>query len=164
MIQHARSTFLHGALPALLVAALAIPATPPAFASTLDLSAKGRTDTDKDRDSYNKPAELMAFWGVKDGMKVMDLFPGNGYLTLLLSQAVGPKGRVIGFGSYDHESFDKRFKPLGLSGVEEVVIPEPEGFGSDLTKALAKLPAGSFDAVVTIRNYHDLKNPSEALA
>ena len=43
-------------------------------------------------------------------------------------------------------------------------MPEPQGFGSDLTKALAKLPAGSFDAVLTIRNYHDLKNPTEALA
>ncbi len=135
-----------------------------AIAATLDLNAKGRTDTDKDRDSYNKPAELFAFWGIKDGMKVMDLFPGNGYLTLLLAQAVGPKGKVLGFASYDHESFDKRFKPLGLAHVEEVVMPEPQGFGSDLTEALAKLPAGSFDAVVTIRNYHDLKNPAEVLA
>jgi predicted methyltransferase len=135
-----------------------------AFAATLDLNAKGRTDTDKDRDSYNKPAELFAFWGIKDSMKVMDLFPGNGYLTLLLTQVVGPKGKVVGFASYDHESFDKRFKPLGLANLEELVMPEPQGFGSDLTAALAKLPAGSFDAVVTIRNYHDLKNPAEALA
>ena len=43
-------------------------------------------------------------------------------------------------------------------------MPEPQGFGGDLAKALAKLPAGSFDAVLTIRNYHDLKNPAEALA
>src|SRR5262249_17493383 len=94
----------------------------------------------------------------------MDLFPGNGYLTLLLSQAVGEKGKVVGFASYDHESFDKRFKPLALANVEEVVMPEPQGFGEDLTKALAKLPAGSFDAVLTIRNYHDLKSPAGALA
>ena len=159
----ARSVSLHAVFAmALLVAGLA-PARP-ASAGPLDLNAKGRTDTDRDRDAYNKPAELFAFWGIKDGMKVIDLFPGNGYVTLLLSQAVGPKGRVVGFASYDHEAFDKRFKPLGLANVEEVPIPEPEGFGGDLTKALAKLPAGSFDAVVTIRNYHDLKTPAEALA
>src|SRR5213592_750409 len=152
--------------PTALLLTLSLGAAAPSVVSagTLDLNAKGRTDTDKDRDSYNKPAELFAFWGIKDGMRVMDLFPGNGYLTLLLSQAVGPKGKVIGFASYDHESFDKRFKPLGLANLEEVVMPEPQGFGSDLTKALAKLPAGSFDAVLTIRNYHDLKNPAEALA
>ncbi len=152
--------------PAALLLAVLVgaAATPCASAGTLDLNAKGRTDTDKDRDAYNKPAELFAFWGIKDGMKVMDLFPGNGYVTLLLSQAVGPKGRVTGFASYDHENFDKRFKPLGLANVEEVPLPEPQGFGDDLIKALAKIPAGSYDAVVTIRNYHDLKSPAQALA
>jgi len=142
--------------------ALAAPA-PPLSAVTLNFEAKGRTDVDKDRDSYNKPAELLEFWGVREGMKVMDLFPGDGYTTQLYSQAVGQKGKVIAFGSYDHESFDKRFKPLNLANVEEVVMKEPEGF-SDLTKELAKLPAASFDAVLTIRNYHDIKKPAEALA
>ena len=149
-----------------LLIALSLGAAAPSVVSagTLDLNAKGRTDTDKDRDAYNKPAELFAFWGIKDGMKVMDLFPGNGYVTLLLSQAVGPRGKVVGFASYDHENFDKRFKPLGLANVEELPLPEPQGFGDDLLKAFEKIPAGSFDAVVTIRNYHDLKAPADALA
>ena len=150
---------------ALLIAlSLGPAASSAASAGTLDLNAKGRTDTDKDRDAYNKPAELFAFWGIKDGMKVMDLFPGNGYLTLLLSQAVGSNGKVVGFASYDHEAWQKRFQPLALPNVEEVVMPEPQGFGGDLAKALDKRPAGSFDAVVTIRNYHDLKAPADALA
>jgi len=153
-----------GALAASLVLSLAVAAAAPAHAGPLDLNAKGRTDTDKARDAYNKPAELLSFWGVKDGMKVMDLFPGNGYLTLLVGQAVGPKGKVVGFASYDHEAFQKRFGPLNLANIEEVAMPEPQGFGPDLTAALAKLPAGSFDAVLTIRNYHDLKKPAEALA
>src|SRR5437867_9176297 len=148
----------------LLTLFLGAAVAPPVRAGTLDLNAKGRTDTDKDRDAYNKPAELFAFWGIKDGMKVMDLFPGNGYVTLLLSQAVGPRGKVVGFASYDHENFDKRFKPLGLANVEELPLPEPQGFGDDLLKAFEKIPAGSFDAVVTIRNYHDLKAPADALA
>ena len=164
MTRPLRPGFLRGALCASLLLALSAPAASPSFAAPLDLNAKGRTDTDKDRDAYNKPAELLAFWGVKDGMKVMDLFPGNGYLTLLLGQAVGPKGKVVGFASYDHDAFQKRFGALGLANIEEVAIPEPQGFGPDLTKALAGLPAGSFDAVLTIRNYHDLKNPAEALA
>ena len=163
MLRPAHRSIVSTSILAFLLVAAQPVATYRVFAASLDLNAKARTDTDKDRDSYNKPAELFAFWGIKDGMRVMDLFPGNGYLTLLLSQAVGPKGKVIGFASYDHESFDKRFKPLGLANLEEVVMPEPQGFGSDLTKALAKLPAGSFDAVLTIRNYHDLQDPAEAL-
>jgi predicted methyltransferase len=164
MTRHRLSNPLQRSLSLLLATALAITAAPPVQAGTLDLKAKGRSDTDKDRDSYNKPADLLAFWGIKDGMKVMDLFPGNGYLTHLLSQVVGPKGKVVGFASYDHEAWEKRFQPLALPNIEEVVMPEPQGFGGDLAKELAKLPAGSFDAVLTIRNYHDLKNPAEALA
>src|SRR5262249_46454598 len=113
-----RSRFLPGVFAALLVSIAAVSVATPALA-TLDLNAKGRSDTDKDRDAYNKPAELLAFWGVKDGMKVMDLFPGNGYLTLLLGQAVGPKGKVVGFASYDHDGWQKRFGTLGIANIEE---------------------------------------------
>ena len=88
MTSHRLSILIHRTLPALLVVAMSAAAAASVSAATLDLNAKGRTDTDKDRDSYNKPVELMAVWGVRDGMKGMDLFPGNGYLTLLLSQAV----------------------------------------------------------------------------
>lgn len=152
-------------LPLTLALALGLAAAgaSSALAGALDLNAKGRTDSDKDRDSYNKPAELFAFWGIKGGMRVMDLHPGNGYLTLLLGQAVGPKGKVVAFASYDHEEFDKRFKDLGAANVEESPMSYPECFGADLTKALQKLPAASFEAVVTIRTYHDLKNPAEVL-
>ncbi len=134
-----------------------------AAAAGLDLNAPGRTEKDHDRDAYNKPAELFAFWGIKEGMRVMDLFPGEGYTTQLYSQAVGAKGKVLAYASYDHEAYEKRMKPLTLANVEEVVIPYEEGF-SKLQMSLAKLPAASFDAVLTIRNYHDLKNPTEVLA
>lgn len=132
-------------------------------ASGIDLNAPGRTETDKDRDAYNHPAELFAFWGIKDGMKVMDLYPGDGYTTLILGQIVGAKGKVLAFASYDHEHFDKRMKPLNLTNIEETILGEPEGFET-LPQALAKLPAASLDAVITIRNYHDIKDPAPVLA
>jgi len=145
----------------LSIAALLAPS--PAGAWTLNLNAAGRTDTDKDRDSYNKPAQLLEFWGIAGGMQVMDLFPGDGYLTLLLSQAVGPKGKVMAYASYDQKGFDKRMQPLALANVEQMVLTEEVGF-KQLHTYLAKLPAASLDAVVTIRNYHDIANPAEVLA
>ena len=149
------------AVAAILAGALAAPRV---LAAGLDLNAPGRTETDKDRDAYNHPADLFqSFWGLRDGMKVMDLFPGDGYTTLLISQIVGAKGKVLAFASYDHEHFDKRMKPLNLTNVEETAMGEPEGFET-LAKALAKLPAASLDAVLTIRNYHDLKDPAPVLA
>ncbi len=145
------------------ILAILILAAAPALAGRIDLKAPGRTEEDLDRDSYNKPIELFDFWGIKDGMKVMDLFPGNGYTTQLLSMRVGPKGKVLAYASYSHDEFEKRMKPLGLKNVEEVVIPYPDGF-STLHTHLKKLPDASYDAIVTIRNYHDLKNPDEVLA
>lgn len=135
----------------------------PALAGPLDLNAPGRTRQDKDRDAYNHPAELFDFWGIREGMQVMDLFPGDGYATLLLSGIVGPKGKVLAYASYDHERFEKRMKPLNLATVEETAMAEPECFKT-LHRDLAKIPAGSLDAVITIRNYHDLENPPEVLA
>jgi predicted methyltransferase len=145
-------------LLALAGALVALPA-----AASLNLNAPGRTDADHDRDAYNRPVELFDYWGVHEGMRVMDLFPGDGYTTLLISQIVGPRGKVLAYGSYDHESFDKRMKPLGLPNVEETVMKEPECF-VNLAGDLTKIPAGSIDAIVTIRNYHDLKKPAEVLA
>ncbi len=151
------------ALAAGLMLAAAFVSPAPAGALTLNLNAAGRTDSDKDRDAYNKPAQLLEFWGVASGMQVMDLFPGDGYLTLLLSQAVGPKGKVMAYASYDQKGFDKRMQPLALANVEQMVLTEEVGF-KQLHTYLAKLPAGSLDAVVTIRNYHDIANPAEVLA
>jgi predicted methyltransferase len=147
----------------LFVSAAAAALALPLLAAGLNLNAPGRTDADHDRDAYNKPVELFEFWGIREGTRIMDLFPGDGYTTLLYSLAVGPKGKVLAFGSYDHETFEKRMKPLNFTNVDETVLKEPEGF-TTLTKELAKIPAGSLDGVYTIRNYHDLKHPAEVLA
>jgi predicted methyltransferase len=157
-----RSAAFVAARPLAALVSMALVA-PILFAGTLDLNAPGRSDSDKDRDSYNKPAELFEFWGLKEGTVVMDLFPGDGWATQLISQWVGPKGKVMGYASYNHDKFQERMTKAGLKNIEEMVLEYPKGF-EDLDKHLAKLPAASYDAVITIRNYHDLKNPKEVLA
>src|ERR1700742_3665423 len=53
-----------------------------------------RSDADKQRDANRKPAETLAFIGVKSGQSVAELLPGGGYFTRIFSAAVGPKGHV----------------------------------------------------------------------
>src|ERR1700722_3031211 len=53
-----------------------------------------RPDADKQRDANRKPAETLAFIGVKPGQSVAKLLPGGGYFTRLFSGSVGPKGHV----------------------------------------------------------------------
>src|SRR5450631_713010 len=54
----------------------------------------GRPDADKQRDANRKPAETLAFAGVKPGAQIAELIPGGGYFTRLFSKAVGGSGHV----------------------------------------------------------------------
>ena len=54
-----------------------------------------RPQADTDRDAARKPAEMLAFAGIKPGEQIIELLPGGGYFTRLLSVTVGPKGMEI---------------------------------------------------------------------
>jgi predicted methyltransferase len=120
------------------------PGTLGAASAALDLKAAGRTADEQERDKYNKPGELYAFWGIKAGDTVIDFIPGEGYNTYLLSQLVGPKGKVIALGSYGFDKLEERLKASPLPNVEH------------MKTGLTTMPADSVDVIVTIRNYHDL--------
>jgi len=48
-------------------------------------------------DPLRKPAEVLAFSGLKRGDRVVDFMPGNAYLTRIFDRVVGPQGRVYAF-------------------------------------------------------------------
>ena len=58
------------------------------------VASPDRTADDRALDANRHPAELLAFLGVKPGMRVADLGAGGGYTTELLARAVGPSGKV----------------------------------------------------------------------
>ena len=58
------------------------------------LIATGRDQYDAAKDPGRKPVEAMEFFGVKAGMKVLDVITGAGYSAEILSAAVGPTGTV----------------------------------------------------------------------
>jgi predicted methyltransferase len=55
-----------------------------------------RPEADTARDANRKPAEVIAFAGIKAGDKVADIAPGGGYFTRIFSKVVGPSGKVYG--------------------------------------------------------------------
>ncbi|MFI4936723.1 MAG: class I SAM-dependent methyltransferase [Caulobacterales bacterium] len=109
-----------------------------------------RPDADRDRDPLRKPAEVLAFAGVKSGETVLELIPGGGYFTRLLSGAVGAKGHVTeavpqtGGGDVRQTSNGVAADPHFANVTETPMTPD----------ALAK--AGPVDLVWTSQNYHDL--------
>lgn len=104
-----------------------------------------RPEADRVRDADRKPVETMAFAGVKPGATIIELAPGGGYYTRLLSLAVGPKGKVYPRGS--------RIS----AAVEEWAKTHPNTLPAVTTGAAAYQPA-PVDMVWTTQNYHDFAN------
>jgi predicted methyltransferase len=60
----------------------------------LGILAPERSEADRKLDESRKPTELLAFYNVRPGMRVLDMGAGAGYNTELLARAVGPTGTV----------------------------------------------------------------------
>ncbi len=58
------------------------------------VNSYGRPHAEIIRDNAMKPADVLAFAGVKPRQVVVDLTPGAGYYTRILAMVVGPKGAV----------------------------------------------------------------------
>ena len=59
------------------------------------LADAGRSDADKKDDAARKPAEVLGFAEVRPGETVLEMEVGRGWMTDILSKAVGPTGKVI---------------------------------------------------------------------
>jgi predicted methyltransferase len=117
-----------------------------------------RPDSDKQRDANRKPAETLAFAGVKPGDQVAELLPGGGYFTRIFSKLVGASGHVYALvpapspnAPPDAPDFAARVKAIAVdpnySNVSVVVEP--------FSQLKAPEPV---DLVWTSQNYHDLHN------
>ena len=107
------------------------------------LDDPSRPAAERDRDAGSKPLEVYAFFGVQPGMTVMDLMPGGGYNTYLLSKVVGDAGKVYA-GPDRRGRLAERFGAAPLANVT-------------LVEGVEAIPAGSLDVIVTVRNIHDLE-------
>ncbi len=113
-----------------------------------------RPAADSARDSERKPAEIVAFAGVKPGDKVAEIAPGGGYYTRILAKAVGPNGKVYALMP---AAFANR--PGGLDGINALAAQYGNVEVVVVDYATTALPE-PVDLVWTTENYHDLNNAS----
>ena len=79
------------------------------------------------RPTRRQPAKMLAFTGVKAGMKVLDMEAGAGYSTELLARAVGPTGVVYAQDSaavierFVKDKFDIRAQKPAMKNVVHVI-------------------------------------------
>jgi predicted methyltransferase len=139
-----------------LVFAAAATAQIPAYIQQA-VADPGRPEGDRVRDVNRKPAEVIAFAGIKPGDKVGELMPGGGYFTRIFCQLVGPQGHVY---TVHITPSVPREPPAIASGAAAPPPPQPCTNVSDESQHAAELslPSG-LDVVWTSENYHDLHNP-----
>jgi predicted methyltransferase len=122
---------------------------------TSAVASSSRTDKDRDRDVNRKPDLVIAFAGIKPGMKVGELMPGGGYFSRLFCQIVGPTGHLYTISMIPAV---KRDPPPP----DAAAAPPPANACTNVTAdsqdaSALKLPSG-LDVVWTSENYHDLHN------
>src|SRR5215471_5674509 len=89
-----------GPLVLLLLAACGSASGPPPSAAPAEttvrsaLAGHARTDRERARDVYRHPAETLAFFGLREDMNVVELWPGGGYYTAILAPLLADRGKL----------------------------------------------------------------------
>ena len=111
--------------------------------------------TEDARDRLGEAEAVIAFAGVAPGMSVADIGAGEGYYTVRLSRAVGPRGRVLAedIVASTRDRLALRVNRENLANVS-VLLGLPED---------PKLPAASFDRIFLVHMYHEVDRPYEFL-
>ena len=123
------------------------------------VTAKHRSAENKARDAYRHPAETLAFFGIKQDMKVLEILPGRAWYTDILASILKDQGELTAasFGANHpndylrgiHEKFEKHIgaNPEVFGKVKPAVF-ENNGY-------LNEVDDNSQDMVLTFRNTHN---------
>jgi predicted methyltransferase len=145
-----------------IVLALCVVLVSSAFAASPDatatataaqvVAAPDRSDADRALDAGRYPAETLAFFGIRSGMRVAELGAGGGYTTELLARMVGPTGRVYGQNpKFVLERFaEKPWSERLAKPVNAQVVRVDREFDDPLPPDAVNL-----DAVLIVLFYHD---------
>ena len=115
------------------------------------IGSSNRPAADVADDEKRRPDEVLAFFGIEPGMRVLDVLAGAGYYSEILAGIVGSEGRVLcqnnqSYLNFMGESYGERFADDRLPNVERL----------DVEIAELNIESGSLDAVTFVLGFHDL--------
>ena len=116
------------------------------------VAAADRSDADRALDPGRFPAETLAFFEIRPGMRVAELGAAGGYTTELLARMVGPTGRVYGQNpKFILERFaEKPWSERLAKPVNARIVRVDREFEDPLPPEAKEL-----DAVLIVLVYHD---------
>ncbi len=126
--------------------------SPPVSATiTAAVDSPDRPEADRSRDAARKPKEMLAFFGIRPGMKILDLFTGGGWYAELEARVAGPGGEVY---AQNPPEFLAKFSDKAI--VERLAgdrLPTVKRW--DKSMDAMELPAAHFDGAVANDVFHD---------
>jgi len=115
------------------------------------LASPERIEQDRQNDPLRRPDLVLAFFEIKPGMTVLDLFSGGGYYTEIVSRVVGENGKVLAHNNdayldFAEENIKGRYDGIRLQNVERVTAEADQ----------LELTANTFDAALAMLTWHDV--------
>ena len=142
------------------VPSLSIAAESGSTAIQQSVSGAHRSADHKARDVYRHPEETLNFFGVEEGMTVVELWPGGkGWYSEILAPLVKEKGKL--YAAHFAADSDVPYYTENLKKYQQKLAGNPAVYGSVVLttlhppKALEIAPAGTADRVLTFRNVHN---------
>ena len=127
-------------------------APPPVVATiTAAVDAPDRPDADRKLDASRRPKDMLAFFGVAPGMKILDMFAGGGWYTELEARVAGPTGEVY---AHNPPEFLAKYGDKGISErLSGDRLPTVRRWDRSLDDL--QLPKAHFDGVIANDVFHD---------
>lgn len=114
----------------------------------------------RQRDTYRHPQATLSFFGIRDDMTVVEIWPGPaGWYTEILAPLLHDKGKL--YAAHFPPDSDIGFYTRALTSFNDKLAANPDVYGRvEVTHLYPPAhsqiaPPGSADAVLTFRNVHN---------
>lgn len=139
----------------LLCAAMLISAPAAAIAAPAEVAAavanrSVRSDANVELDESRKPAELLRFFGLEQGMRVIDMVGANRYWAEIIAPAIEPRGSLVVWQPTQFLNDQRRaqFAEFGARQPNVVLISTP--------LQMPVLGTNEYDFMIMNLDYHDV--------
>lgn len=122
------------------------------------VSGAHRSDANRARDGARHPVETLKFFGLEEGMTVLEVAPGGGWYTEILAPLLKNKGQL--YAAHHALNAPHAYYRNSLGKYLQKMAADPEIYESVVITQLQPpmeseaAPAGSADLAVAFRNIH----------
>ncbi|MBU2880352.1 methyltransferase [Psychrosphaera sp. B3R10] len=112
-----------------------------------------------ERDAFRHPQQTLEFFGLRDDMTVVEIWPGGGWYTSIINPVVQQNGEFYAAGFHMFDGAPGYYQ-RSIDGFNKKIMNDPAYAGIKVTefhqtKALDIVPEGTADMVLTFRNVHN---------